>query len=76
MSLLGNVFVGLCLIIIGPIPHLGLDPSFELIVAAMGFIGFGFAAVLVSTFARAQTMGVKLCGENDIQSFLLISGCF
>lgn len=76
MSLVGNVFVGLCLLIIGPIPHLEIEPSFELIVAAMGFIGFGLAAVLVSTFTRAQTTGVKLCDENDIQSFLMISGSY
>lgn len=42
----------------------------------MGISGFGYALIMVSTFTRSQAEAIEHGFEDDIDTYLLISGLF
>ena len=43
---------------------------------SVGFFALGMSLIVVSTFIRAETAAIKSGFEDDINTYLLISGSF
>lgn len=74
VSILGNLFMAIAFLFIGPVPFIPLSPSVSLIEGMMAVVGFGYAMVMVSTFGRAQSAAIRKGFKDDIDTYLLISG--
>jgi hypothetical protein len=61
-------------LLIGPIPFLPLTPSVPLIQGAVALSGLGYGMVLVSTFGRSQKAAIRKGYNDDIDTYLIISG--
>ena len=66
--------MALAFIFLGPLPIVPVDTILSLVQAMVGFFAFGYAAVVVSSFGRAQTSALNLGYLDDISTYLMISG--
>lgn len=71
--LLGSILLGLGFFLVGPVPGLGLKPSYPLTVAAIIIAGFGLGAQLVAAFSEAQKAAVKDGFPENLATYALIS---
>jgi hypothetical protein len=74
LSITGNLFMGLALLLIGPVPFVPLKPSTDLILGLAVPIGIGYAQVMVASFSRAYVAAMEKGYEDDINTYLLVSG--
>jgi hypothetical protein len=61
-------------LLIGPVPFLPLTPTVPLIQASMAICGLGYGMVLVSTFGRSQRAAIRKGFNDDMDTYLIISG--
>ena len=61
-------------IFLGPIPFLQMEPQLNLIQGMVGIVGLGYAMVMTSSFCRSQATALKLGYEDNIGTYLMISG--
>lgn len=61
-------------IFLGPIPFLQMEPQLNLIQGMVGLVGLGYAMIGTSSFCRAQATALKLGYEDNISTYLMISG--
>ncbi len=66
--------MALVFIIIGPAPYLDVEPSFGLSVASTVVAGLGYGLVLVASFSRAHRAAIHRGFDDDINSYLIITG--
>ena len=61
-------------VFLGPLPCLNIEPHANVIQGMVFLVGFGFGMVLCSAFGIVQTTAIKLGYEDDIKTYLMISG--
>ena len=66
--------MGIALMLVGPVPFIPVEPSVGLILFTGALIGFAYAQTMVSTFSRAHNASMKQGYNDDINTYLLISG--
>ena len=74
ISVLGNITLALGFIFLGPLPFLDIEPSVSLIQGVCGAVGIGYAMIGTSSFMRAQSAAMKLGFEDNIKTYIMISG--
>ena len=74
VSLLGNLANVVAFTFIGPIPIIPWKPDLKRVFGMVGLVGLGYATVMVSSFARAQKAAQDLGYQDDIRTYLMISG--
>ena len=60
--------------LIGPLPFLSFKPRKILVHILTALVGSGFGCAVVSTFARSLQSVMKMGFENNINTYLTISG--
>ena len=63
-------------LLIGPVPFLPLVPTVPLIQGAMTICGLGYGMILVSAFGRSQRAAIWKGYNDDMDTYLIISGNF
>jgi len=61
-------------ILIGPVPFLSIVPTVPLIQGSMAILGLGYGMVLVSSFGRSQRSAIRQGYNDDMDTYLIISG--
>ena len=74
MSVIGNIFMAITYLFIGPVPFLDIQPSVELIYVMISFGGTAYSIVIVSTLARSQGAAKRIGYTDDVPTTQLISG--
>ena len=74
ISLIGNCFMATAFLLIGPVPFLPIEPTVPLIQGSVAICGFGYGLVLVSTFGRSQRSAIRNGFNDDMDTYLIISG--
>ena len=74
MSVIGNIFMAITYLFIGPVPFLDIQPSVELIYVMISFGGTAYSIVIVSTLARSQGAAKRIGYTDDVPTYQLISG--
>ena len=74
VSIIGNIFMATAFILIGPVPFIPLEPSVPLIQGVMAMFGLGYGMVMVSTFGRSQRAAIRKGYNDDMDTYLIISG--
>lgn len=73
VSILGNIFMGIAFLLIGPVPFINQAPELSRTWGMTAMIGIGYGLVMVSTFGRAQGAALNLGFKDDITTHLMIS---
>ena len=71
--MIGSFFIAIGFLFIGPVPGLGLLPSYELSVFSVIITGVGLGAQLVAAFSEAQRSAVLKGFPDDVSTYSLIS---
>jgi len=71
--LVGSFLLVVGHLLVGPIPGIGLAPSYELCVVAVIVAGVGLGAQLVATFSEAQRSAVARGFPNDVSTYSMVS---
>lgn len=72
---MGNLTITLAFVFLGPFPIFKtLKSTWRSITIATAFAALGYGPISVSTFGRAQRAAKKLGYEQDIATYLMISG--
>lgn len=71
--MIGNTIMVVTFVLIGPLPFVPLEPTVGLMRGIMVLSAFGYANVMVSTFARGHGAAMRNGFEKDIDTYLLIS---
>jgi len=71
--IVGSALLCIGHLLIGPLPGLGLRPSYRLCVVAVIVAGVGLGAQLVATFSEAQKSAVAKGFPDDISTYSTIS---
>jgi len=71
--IVGSFLLVLGHLLIGPLPGLGLRPSYRLCIVAVIVAGVGLGAQLVATFSEAQKAAVARGFPDDISTYSTIS---
>ncbi len=74
ISIGGNVFMAVALLLVGPAPFIGLGVTKGLLYGCAAIIGFGYSQTMVSTFARANSAAMRLGFAADMKTYLLVAG--
>jgi hypothetical protein len=70
----GNACLAVGMILIGPSPASHIAPTVDLMIGMSAVVGVGYSAVMVSTFARGYNMAMEKGYDDDMDSYLAISG--
>ena len=73
-SILGNVFFMTVFLFVGPVTFMPVAPQKHLMQAMMALAGAAYAAVVVSSFSRAQKRVLDMGFVDDINTHVMISG--
>ena len=73
-SLFGNAGLVLAFTFIGPLPFIPIGTNLIVATIATSLVGFSYAWVMVSTFARAQAAAVQKGFEQETDNYHFISG--
>ncbi len=74
VSVAGNACLTVGMIMIGPSPFSHIVPTVDLMIGMSAIVGVGYSAVMVSTFARGYNMAMEKGYDDDMDSYLAISG--
>ena len=74
LSNFGNAGLVLAFTFIGPLPFVPINTSVSLATGCTALVGFSYAFVMVSTFARAQAAAVRNGFTKNTETYHLISG--
>ena len=61
-------------VFLGPVPFINMQTQLGLIQGAVGLIGLGYGMVATSSFGRAQASAIRLGYEDNISTYIMISG--
>ena len=76
VSLSGNFIMATAFFFLGPAPFLPIAPNVPMTFAFVSLVGIGYACVMVSTFTRAHRAAMKKGYNDDIDTYLIISGMY
>ena len=74
IAVIGNIVLAVAFIFLGPLPFLAIEPQLSLIRGACAAVGLGYAMTATSSFIRAQSAAIKLGYEDNINTYIMISG--
>ena len=74
VALVGNICMTLSLVLMAPLPFLPLGSSLEMTQVAGVLEGLGNGMVVVACFGRVYKVAMELGYEDDIQTYMIISG--
>jgi hypothetical protein len=74
VSVIGNTFMATAFLLIGPVPFIPINPTVPLIQGSLAIIGLGYGMVMVSTFGRSQRAAIRKGFNDDMDTYLIISG--
>ena len=74
MSIAGNMSMVVYYMLIGPLPFISLKPTKVSVYIMAALVGIGFGCVVVSTFARTFQSVKRMGFEDNINTYLIISG--
>ena len=74
ISLLGNICMATAFLLIGPAYFMPFETSLPLIQGSMGVIGLSYGLILVSTYGRSQRAAIRNGYNDDMDTYLIISG--
>ena len=66
--------MAIALLLVGPAPFVPMEPSVNLILFSGALIGFAYAQTMVSTFSRAHRASMEQGYDDDLNTYLLLSG--
>jgi len=69
----GAILLGLGYLLVGPVPGLGIKPSYSLCVVSVVLMGLGIGALLVAAFSEAQTAAVARGFPDGIATYAMVS---
>ena len=76
ISVIGNITLALGFIFLGPLPFLDIEPRVSLIQGVCAAVGIGYAMIGTSSFMRAQSAALNLGYEDNIKTYIMISGIY
>eukprot|EP00095_Tigriopus_kingsejongensis_P010457 snap_masked-scaffold1863_size26100-processed-gene-0.1 protein:Tk10457 transcript:snap_masked-scaffold1863_size26100-processed-gene-0.1-mRNA-1 annotation:"chromaffin granule amine" len=74
ISIIGNALMAVVFVFVGPLPVLSFGTSLELLYGMAALIGFSYTFTMVSTFSRAHSEAMRQGYEDDLQSYIILSG--
>jgi hypothetical protein len=74
VSVIGNIFMATAFLLIGPVPFIPITPTVPLIQGSLAILGLGYGMVMVSTFGRSQRAAIRKGFNDDMDTYLIISG--
>ena len=74
VSIVGNTFMAIALLFIGPVPFIHVETQLCLIQGMVGLFGFGQSLVMVSSFGRAQSAALSFGYADELNTYIMISG--
>ena len=66
--------MAIAFLFVGPVPFITIETKLSIIQGMAGVLGFGYAAIVVSSFGRSQRAAMKLGYNDDINTYIAISG--
>ena len=72
--MIGNIVLAVGFLFLGPLPFLDIEPGVGLIQGVCGAVGVGYAMIATSSFIRANSAAMKLGYEDNIKTYIMISG--
>lgn len=66
--------MSIAFLFVGPVPFISIGTKLSIIQGMAGLLGFGYATIVVSSFARSQKAAMKLGYNDDIDTYIVISG--
>ena len=73
-SLIGNAALTMAFTFMAPLPFLPVPTTLGIINFSMAVVGLGMAFTNVSSFTRAQQATQRLGFEQDLKTYIMISG--
>ncbi|TRY80689.1 hypothetical protein TCAL_09016 [Tigriopus californicus] len=74
VSILGNLCMAVAFVFVGPLPWIPIEPSVNLLFGMGAWIGFSYTFCMVSTFSRAHNEAMKRGYNDDLPTYLILSG--
>ena len=74
ISLIGNIVLAVAFVFLGPLPFLDIEPQLRLIQGVVAMVGLGYAMIGTSSFCRAHAAALKLGYQDNISTYIMISG--
>ena len=74
LAVIGNASMACATLFLGPAPFIAFESNLLLIQGMIGLVAIGYALILVSSFGRAQSAALSLGYENDLNTYIMISG--
>ena len=74
ISVFGKIILALGFIFLGPLPFLDIEPQVSLIQGVCAAVGVGYSMGATSSFIRAHSAAMKLGYEDNINTYIMISG--
>jgi len=71
--MIGSFLLGLGYLLVGPVPGLGIQSSYNLCIVSVVLVGLGVGAQLVAAFSEAQTSAVASGFPDNINTYALVS---
>jgi len=69
----GSILLGVGYLLVGPVPGLGIKPSYSLCIVSVVLMGLGIGAMLVAAFSEAQTAAVARGFPDSITTYAMVS---
>ena len=66
--------MAIAFLFVGPVPFISIETKLSLIQGMAGLLGFGYASIVVSSYGRSQKAAMKLGYNDDIDTYIVISG--
>lgn len=74
VSILGNVFMAVAFVFVGPLPWIPIQSSVDLLFGIGAWVGFSYTFCMVSTFSRAHGEAMRKGYNDDLSTYLILSG--
>ena len=74
--MVGKIVYSLGFLMLAPLPFMNISPNAGLIYGSITLIGIGSGLVQVTTVVRSQGAAIRLGFDDDLPTYLLISGNF
>ena len=74
MTIIGNIVIAIAFIFLGPLPILEVETQLSLIQGMVAVVGLGYGMIVTSSFCRAQATALQLGYDDNINTYLVISG--
>ena len=72
--MIGNIVLAIAFVFVGPLSFLDIEPQVGIIQGVLVMVGLGYAMIGTSSFCRAHAAAIKLGYQDNISTYIMISG--